>query len=205
MPCIHRFQQDLYPNYKLKYLFVGTFNPSWDNANRNNASWFYGRENNSFWNILPHVFGYDRIDIDDDQLRQNSDLWRAYCIEKQIGLTDIIEIIQDADEHNEQHREKILSYSDKQIETFHEFSFTSIEQIIEQNKKSLRGVYLTRYCCTLKRNGILYNRWNQIARLCNYYRIPHSCLVTPSNGYRMRVGEKIQIWRDEIIGDDLYN
>jgi len=57
MPCHHRFSDQLVPAQQdLQFLFIGTFNPSWDAKKGNNASWFYGRGSNLFWCILSHAF-----------------------------------------------------------------------------------------------------------------------------------------------------
>ena len=56
MACRHRFYDKLSPDWELEYLFVGTFNPSWDFNNAEQADYFYGRNRNFFWRILPEVF-----------------------------------------------------------------------------------------------------------------------------------------------------
>ena len=61
MPCRHRFINDINPLGQLKYLFVGTFNPSWDRPQGDDANWFYGRQYNDFWFIMPQVFGLDNL------------------------------------------------------------------------------------------------------------------------------------------------
>jgi len=58
MPCEHRFLNDLIPNWELEYLFIGTFNPSWNNNNAVQADYFYGRVRNNFWCILPRSSGF---------------------------------------------------------------------------------------------------------------------------------------------------
>ncbi len=35
MDCKHRFINELLPNWKIKYLFINTFNPEWNNINNN--------------------------------------------------------------------------------------------------------------------------------------------------------------------------
>ena len=106
MPCNHRFQEDLYPQHQLKYLFVGTFNPEWDNPNGNNANWFYGRRTNSFWNIMPRTFGHPYLNNPENRL--NPEPWKQYCFDNDIGLTDMIETILDANE--QEHQNQIISF-----------------------------------------------------------------------------------------------
>ncbi|MBS3993008.1 MAG: hypothetical protein KGZ87_04750 [Bacteroidetes bacterium] len=194
MPCNHRFLNDLYPQYKLRYLFVGTFNPEWNNPNGNNANWFYGRRTNSFWRILPETFGHNNMNT--AQNRQNPEIWKNYCIKNGIGLTDIIEKIIDANIDDNQN--EIYSFLDNQLEEFQQIQLTDILKLIKENKDSLKRVYFTRYCHTLSRDGVLLNRWNQIRDLCDELNIHNSCLVTPSNGYRMPVNEKIELWLNTI-------
>lgn len=194
MPCNHRFREDLYPNQKLKYLFIGTFNPEWNNPNGNNANWFYGRRTNSFWRILPETFGH--LNLNNAQNRKNPKPWRDYCIQNGIGLTDIIQTITDAEE--QEHNAEILGFLDDQLEGFNEVLLTDISNLIIRNAESLCGVYLTRYCHTLNKNGIFYQRWTEIENLCDQNGIHHSCLVTPSNGYMMPVTEKVKLWQKEI-------
>jgi hypothetical protein len=194
MPCNHRFIADLYPNYKLKYLFVGTFNPEWDNVNGNNANWFYGRTRNSFWNIMPQTFGY--INLNNQQNRINPTPWKEYCFNNGIGITDMIETIIDANE--DEHQNQILGFEDQFLEQFNQIVLTNIPKIIENNINSLCGVYLTRYCHTLNQNGIFYQRWSEIKNICDQNKIHNSCLVTPSNGYMMPRIEKIQLWQNSI-------
>lgn len=194
MPCSHRFNEDLYPNHKLKHLFVGTFNPEWNNPNGNNANWFYGRRTNSFWNIMPRAFGH--TDLNNHENRLNPETWKQYCFENSIGLTDMIETILDANE--QEHQNQIINFLDNQLEAFNNIQLTDIINLINKNVETLCGVYLTRYCHTLNENGIFYQRWLEIENLCNQIGIHHSCLVTPSNGYMMPRDEKVELWQNGI-------
>tara|TARA_B000000532_G_scaffold149379_1_gene119939 strand:+ start:356 stop:946 length:591 start_codon:yes stop_codon:yes gene_type:complete len=194
MPCNHRFIQDLYPNHNLKYLFIGTFNPEWDSPKGNDANWFYGRYTNSFWKILPETFGHPNLNIINN--RQNPKPWKDYCIKNGIGLTDIIQTIKDAKE--EEHKTEILGFQDKHLERFNEVIFTDISNLIIRNSETLYGVYLTRYCHTLRKNGIFYKRWTEIENLCKQNGIHYSCLISPSNGCRVSIAEKVKIWQMKI-------
>lgn len=196
MACNHRFINDLIPNYPIKYLFVGTFNPSWNNLNGNNANWFYGRRTNSFWNIMPRVF--DNENLNNKHNRLNPTNWKEYCVKNRIGITDLITSIIDADETNEIHVKKIRSFLDNDIESFKQFDKTEITNIIGNNLKTIKGVYLTRYAHGLKQNGILSQSWNEISLYCQRNKIQCDSLVTPSNGYRKPVIEKIKIWKEII-------
>ena len=194
MACNHRFRKDLIPDYSIKNLFIGTFNPEWNKV-KDNANWFYGRNNNSFWHIMP--LSLDFNDLLNE--RTNRPLLEEFCKINNIGITDLISQIKDADSNNPNHGEKIRSVRDNDLEYFDEIIFTDIEQIIRNNKDTLIGVYLTRYAHTFPRNGQLLQKWNQIIELCNEYKIHTSDLVTPSNGYfRMNRIQKIEHWRNKI-------
>ncbi|MEY4604366.1 MAG: hypothetical protein RIT43_1658, partial [Bacteroidota bacterium] len=65
MPCNHKFIKDLqlqYVDWEVKTLFIGTFNPEWEECASNYAQWFYGRtQRNDFWCILPTVHGTNSL------------------------------------------------------------------------------------------------------------------------------------------------
>ncbi len=203
MPCQHRFINDLLPEYPLKYLFVGTFNPEWDRPN-DNANWFYGRQRNSFWKILPGVFEGPNL----YPQRLNPEVLKTFCINRSIGISDIIRNIPNAEINNPAHVSWISKVKDKDLERFNVLEATSIEDLILRNKKTLMGVYLTRYQHTLPignptvnfpNRGFILNQWNHIVETCNQSGIHHSDLVTPSNGYFvLNVEQKIQHWREHI-------
>src|SRR5215203_5976178 len=101
MPCNHRFIDDLIPNHPVRYLFVGTFNPCWYNPNGNNANWFYGRRTNDFWYIMPQLFQHESLMP--GQFRNNREFLINWCGDHNIGITDLVTSIEDADEANHEH------------------------------------------------------------------------------------------------------
>jgi len=188
---------DLTPSFPLQYLFVGTFNPSWDNPNGNNANWYYGRRTNDFWYIMPQVFGHQSLMP--RQFRTNPDFLRKWCEKNSIGVTDLISSIQDANENNPEHKDWILGMQDEHLENFDDIACTRINNIIEENHDTLQGIYLTRYTHTLDQQGILFRLWNNVVNVCNQYQIPHASLVTPSRGYRvMNRNQKLHSWQQII-------
>ena len=197
MPCIHRFVNDLNPNEPLKYLFIGTFNPSWDRPQNDNANWFYGRQYNDFWFIMPQVFGHPSLMH--RNFRTNRDFLIHWCNQNQIGLTDVIQSINDANINNEHHREIILGVNDNAFDIFNEIIPTDIAAIINANVETLCGVYLTRYEHTLLPNGIINNLWTGIKNICFNLNIDCSDLVTPSRQYRQlsRI-QKLNDWTRTI-------
>jgi hypothetical protein len=197
MPCEHRFINDLYPEGQLKYLFVGTFNPSWDRPQNDNANWFYGRQYNDFWFILPQVFGQQSLMHRD--FRTNRQFLMNWCNQNNIGLTDLIANIQDADINNDEHNSIILSVNDNAFDTFEQIITTDIKTIININANTLCGVYLTRYEHTLLAEGVINNLWTVIKETCNNSNIHCHDLVTPSRQFRAitRI-QKLDVWTNTI-------
>lgn len=196
MPCPHRFQNDLYPNWEIDYLFVGTFNPAWDRPNGNNADWFYGRYTNDFWYIMPQVFGFDNM----MHLRNDREALVTWCRANRVGITDLFQCIEDANAQNPQHLNLINGVLDDALEEFENITRTNITRLIRQIP-SLKGVYLTRYCNNLNLGGEILNAWQTVAKECLKLGIPSECLVTPSRGYHVITrDQKIQDWQEIIFG-----
>jgi len=196
MACNHRFQQELTAhNYPLNYLFLGTFNPEWNSRN-NNASWFYCRSSNDLWYILPKIIDGTNL----MQERDNVQLLKEWSIFNSIGFTDLISHIENADELNNDHVRKILSFKDNYLEKF-DLVATDIDFLIRKNADTLRkgGVYLTRFEHTMKTNGKIFMLWKKIKNICEELSIPCNCLVTPSRGYRkITRDQKAIIWQQII-------
>ncbi|WP_207534897.1 hypothetical protein [Desertivirga arenae] len=182
MPCNHKFQADLILN-RLSFipttLIIGTFNPSWPETN--NASWFYGRthddhgnRNNSFWDVLPRLYGEPSL-IDAD----TSD-WKNFCIRNQIAITDLITSIIDADEGNELHAKFLGGYADNVIaEKFEHHLITDIIQIL-QNNQTLTNIYITNGV-----NGSFWTKiWRPIEKYCDLHGKRCNTLLTPSKNAR---------------------
>ncbi len=49
MGCRHRLENQLIPNWELEYLFVGTFNPSWNYNNAEQADFFLWKRKEIFF------------------------------------------------------------------------------------------------------------------------------------------------------------
>ena len=70
-------------------------------------------------------------------------LWKEFCVRNGVAITDIIRIIEDADEENPVHQNLLGGYVDNEIaNNFNEFTFTDIIGIL-QNNPTIRNVYLT--------------------------------------------------------------
>lgn len=199
MTCQHRFYHDLIPNHeKVKFLIIGTFNPSWDAVNGNNANYFYGRGSSLFWCICPHAF------MDDCLIDKGVPDWIAFCERHGVGLTDIIKEVTNANEEDPYHKRLLtVGFEDKNLDLkvednyiFNiEFNSISINQFITERRNQLKGVFFSR-----KSGGDIpriWNEWLSIRQHCNDLKIPNSALPSPSiRGGAIR--GKILIWREEI-------
>ena len=145
MPCLHRFLNyhsnefgGLFPDWEVEYLFIGTFNPSWDRPDGNNANYFYDRSK-FFWKVLPRfVFANDLIDATAMQKIEFSQ-------HNKIGFTDLISGIENIDEENEEDRKRILSFRDRDLLYFDNNVIYNTHNIINyiNNNPSIKKIYFT--------------------------------------------------------------
>lgn len=177
MACHHKFKNNLNLSnldYSPETLIIGTFNPSW--PDKNYAKWFYGRtKENHFWDVLPKVYGEESL-INADPVD-----WKNFCKRHLIGITDLIECINDADENNQEHIKILSTYSDSNIEKhFTDFSTEHIFNILN-NKNNIKNIYLTR-----KGKGKLFGKlWLLIKKCCNNNSKTEE-LLTPSDYARIQ-------------------
>jgi len=194
MSCKHRFYNELLPTWGFDYLFIGTFNPEWNNPNGNNANYFYGRHTNDFWYILPKVFGDSNLMK--KEKRTDKNILIGYLKTRRIALTDIIIEVKNVEQENELHFNDIISVKDKNLEKY-ELIFNS--EIFKLLKNNLKGVFFTRQ---YESKSTICNQWKLIKDRCLELSIPTSELVTPSRGYRSNGynrEKKINEWRNIIL------
>ncbi|WP_031454370.1 uracil-DNA glycosylase family protein [Flavobacterium chungangense] len=190
MPCNHRFEDQLIPDWELEYLFIGTFNPSWDYNNAEQADYFYGRNRNFFWRILPFVFGGD--DLKNSSIEEKTE----YLLNKKIGITDLILCIKNADENSETDRNNLTKgFSDNILNTYQlDFNSEKIKTLINKNQKTLKGVFLTR--STLNNNiSQIRDSWNIIENHCSVINIQTNKILTPA---RIFSEKKVDDWKGKI-------
>ena len=191
--CDHRFINELIPTWKINHLFVGTFNPSWDKGNKNNAVYFYTRFTNDFWYIMPQVFGKGSLMPKED--RNNKEKLVGFLKENKIGITDMIKSLKKADYNIESDRKRVLSFLDDDLLHF-EFEPTDIKTIIANNP-NLKGIYLTRQF-NGKENK-LSELWTDIKKIAKEKKIKTAELITPSRAYhRIKRDDKINEWKTVI-------
>lgn len=180
MPCNHKFINYLNLeniDFSPTLLIIGTFNPEWPEDNY--AEWFYGRTNNNyFWDVLPRMF-------QQVSLRNNNHIeWKNFCSQNQIGITDLITSINDADQENERHFDIIANFKDREFpNTFHEFEMTNIVNILE-NYPSINKVFFTRN----KGIELFDTQIDLINNYCQNHNIYFSHLLTPSANARFQMG-----------------
>lgn len=185
MACDHRFLNLLNPVGKFKYLFIGTFNPSWNFGNADQADYFYGRGRNYFWTILPAVF--NQPDLKNSPFGVKLDFLQNF----EIGITDLVRTVQNADINNPIDVANLTNgFSDEVLSTY-ELSFNTnvILDFINNNSETLQGVFLTR--STL--NGIhqIAAEWSLVQQNCLECGINCEKLITPS---RFVNQQKIDSW-----------
>jgi hypothetical protein len=199
MSCPHRFyDQLLQANSSIEYLFIGTFNPSWNAPNDNNADYFYGRATNLFWCICPHAFNENCL------VDKSPTEWKEFCLKFKIGLTDIIKCVNNADQNNTDHLKYLASgFEDKNLDlkingdyVFDlELDSSLIQQFITSKQAELKGVFFTRK--TFNDIPRIWDNWIDIKNHCDKLNIYNSALPTPSaRGGGVR--DKIFDWRQVI-------
>ena len=192
MPCTHRFENQLIPQWEIKHLFIGTFNPSWDLNHAVQADYFYGRKRNNFWCILPRVFGGGNL--------KNSDFAAKleYIQNHKIGITDLITQVINAEIENETDILNLTTgFSDYVLNKYQlELNLENIKRLILKNKKIIKGVYLTR--STLNGINQIANCWTEIESYCEKNNIHTEKLKTPAN-YGGGCNVKSMDWTQKIL------
>lgn len=194
MSCIHKFyghefhqncEFGLLPNWEAKTLIIGTFNPSNIFHPDNTAQYYYGRSKNLFWDILPFFAGEVSID------KSNSQIQKLFLENNRIALTDLLISIDDAESNNSEHKSRIQTVKDKEIEKFNSFTWNTefILKYIEANK--IEAVYFTFLSNPSARNpdvNTFEKQTRVIEQYCREKKIFTSRLFTPS-GQGLRTGK----------------
>lgn len=180
MACKHKFIEYLTLerlDFEPTTLIVGTFNPEWPEGNY--AEWFYGRtSNNYFWDVLPRIISPGL------NLRQDGpDVWKKFCSEHKIAITDLIASINDADRNNSLHQKILGKFRDTDISiSFHDIERTNIVGFMERFP-SIKQVYLTRQFGNPFYDGL----WAPIEDYCKAAGIYFAGLLTPSASARFQI------------------
>jgi len=180
MPCNHKFQEYLNLNhldFNPTTLIVGTFNPEW--PLNNHAGWFYGRTNNNyFWDVLPRLYNQESL------INSNAEVWKQFCHNNLIAITDLISSIQDAHIENAQHNMWLGNYGDNNItQNFQGQVLVDIIGLLINNP-TITNVYLTRGSGEQFWGDI----WNPVRDFCDANDIDCKELLTPSSNARFQQG-----------------
>mgnify|MGYP000848366386 FL=1 len=142
MACNHKFlnitDRSLLPKWPCKTLIIGTFNPENRFHRDNTAKFFYQRERNYFWDVLPLISGDSAIE------KQNTEAQIDFLRRYGIGITDLLLSIRDADSVNQMHANKISTVKDSDIESFNEFEWNTDSIIDFINHQQCTHVYFTK-------------------------------------------------------------
>lgn len=192
MSCPHRFENQLIPDWKIEHLFVGTFNPGWDFNNAVQADYFYGRQRNNFWCILPNVFGGNNLK------NKNLTTKLDYIQTKRIGITDLVVKVINADINNPTDVANLTTkFSDRTLNEYQlMFNTENIKNLISNNLKTIKGVYLTR--STLNGINQIAANWLEIEKFCKINSIYTGRLLTPAN-YGGGCLLKAKDWTEKIL------
>ena len=194
MACNHKFQNELKLqglDYVPTTLIVGTFNPEWPEGNY--AEWFYGRtDNNYFWDLLPRMFG-------DEGLRSRANTeWKSYCRNKNVALTDLLSVIEDADPLNEEHRKILGEYTDTGLATKFKQQVTNPIVTLLQANPGVSSVYLT----TTNNSKFWQGLWAFVEEYCLQQEIWCRKLMTPSKGARFSMTKGAGLSLPDFIYND---
>jgi hypothetical protein len=214
MSCTHKFfehefhgkgNSGLLPSWNYNTLIIGTFNPENSWKADNSAKYFYGRSRNYFWKILPH-FTSARPEIKTAIDYQNINHQREFLKANNIGITDILTKINDADITNEIHKSWISSVKDSDIEKFSNFNWNTDNIINELKKKKIQAVYFSKLGTPTKitYENTFEGQMRLIESFCRQNNIICHRLHTPSGqglGAGNRVNNLINRWYNQNGGD----
>lgn len=189
MPCVHKFlnhahhlpeENGLLPSWRVKAIIIGTFNPSNEWAANNLAQYFYGRSE-YFWRILPRFFS----PTVPDPAIQNVDINRQidFLTIHNIGLTDLLVSVNDADINNQDHVRKIASYKDEDLETFTDFTWNTDRIISHIERHEIVSVFFTRKGnprVTTPRPNSFEAQMRRIETYCDNNNVRNHRLHTPT-------------------------
>lgn len=147
-------------------LIVGTFNPD---VEGNEATFFYGRQRNSLWKLLPIAYGEESLK--QASLEEKIEFMKKHHVDF-IDLIAEIEV-EVGQEHN---------YDDKYIDSRVKV-WTKIEDVIE-SLRNLKMVCITRKTFTSIPN--LRKSVEKLQQLCADKSITSNCMITPSRFYNQQ-------------------
>lgn len=186
MSCTHKFfghpahlagEQGLLPSWKAQTLMIGTFKPESRWQPTDTAQYYYGKTRNYFWKILPNFTGKPAIPHYDVAAQIE------FLKEHHIGVTDLLIRINDAYITIPEHRRRITTILDHEIERFSEFDWNTpyIQQYLKDNE--VKAVYFTKlgYAAQLNvKPNTFEAQIRAIEQTCNELNIPNFRLHNPA-------------------------
>lgn len=172
MPCYHKFYDELRLTrltFEPEALIVGSFSPAWPVTN--DAGWFYGRtESSCLWDVLPRLYQEPSL------INATPQVWRDFCADNKIAITDIIACVEDADQGKPDHQRILGGFSDEAIvHHFGNFEFVDVAGLLKQHP-SIKHVYLTRDI----RDAFWRHLWGHVIHYANHNELYERQLLTPS-------------------------
>lgn len=188
MKIEHQFlEEDFFiPDWKIKYLFIGTFNPKGGEK----VNYFYGRESNYTWKILSQIFGLNLI----LNRKENFQFFLTEIKSRKIACMDIVkEVTFDENKYNKARIEgkgyKDTNLINRKVER--EYNTDKILEIIRNNP-----------------NVQVFSTWGKGSSLKEWKeeieKIPNIItLVSPSRAAKVPKGEKkfdyiLNDWKSKI-------
>ena len=209
MSCRHKFLDSpllnkLLPTWKCKTLIIGTFNPENDFHPKNSADFFYQRKKNYFWDVLPLLSGEKGIDKEDTSAQIK------FLKNHEIGITDILLSIEDAESTNKCHVRLLAGVKDEDIEFFTELKWNTNNIIEFINKNKIKAVFFTKLGnldkVKIHENSFEY-QMRKIEENCKDKKIYTRRLHTPT-GMGLGTGSRIDTlyarWVDKNGADPIY-
>lgn len=165
-------------NSNTETLIIGTFNPD---ADDNKADFFYGRERNFLWRLLPTAFG-------DDNLKDKTRTEKLDFIQRR--KIDFIDLISEVTVEAGQETNYDDRYIDRQPKEWRDV----IAEITKLT--NLKQVAFTRK--TLSDIPKMKTKVEEIQKYCQEHQIPFQFLKTPARTYSE---SKQKIWTDFFSND----
>jgi hypothetical protein len=115
-------------------LIIGTFNPADNSISKPNiASWFYGRNENNFWNYIPKA-------VNGSVLKSDESKWKTFCIDHKIVIVDLIKSIHEVD--------KLGDFKDSSLDSRITSTLSNVD--VFDFGKAFKGVHFEKVIYTRK-------------------------------------------------------
>jgi len=148
-------------NPETEILIVGTFNPE---GNDNEANFFYSRQRNYLWTLIPKAFGLESLKGKSQSEKLD------FITERKIDFIDLIKEIE---------VDQVLNYYDGYLDKKDKTWRDVISEM--ENLKNLKKVCFTRK--TFSDIPEMKQRIEGIKQYCERWGIKFECLVTPARFY----------------------